>query len=114
MRVAFVLALLLAACASPAVESDSPLRAAVSATPVTPVAAGLDITGICAGTTYGGCRESLTLAADVFSGEIVAVCEYPDGTGDVILLETEADAEAACSADGLIAGSRVVKVLELP
>lgn len=117
MRAIVVLALMLTACASEvASEPAPPSAASEAAQPSVPTSTdpGVDIAAICAETTYVGCSESLTIAADVFSGELVAVCEYPDGTGDVVTVPTEADAEAECSADGLIEGSRVVQVLQLP
>jgi hypothetical protein len=47
-------------------------------------------------------------------GTLLAVCAYGDGTGDVVRIEKEGDAEAQCSGDGLIAPSKVVRVVRLP
>jgi len=48
------------------------------------------------------------------SGSLVAVCEYEDDQGDVVLLDREEDAEDACSGGGMIAASRVATVVQLP
>jgi hypothetical protein len=62
-----------------------------------------------------GCQESFNLLNDLdVSRELAAVCEYGGGTGDVVLLDRLEDAEAECSADGLIAPSRVVAAGRLP
>jgi hypothetical protein len=68
----------------------------------------------CADTTYARCAESVTTALDVFAGSLVAVCEYGNGTGDVVLIEKRREAKATCSGDGAIAPSRVVTVIRLP
>ncbi|MDQ3688629.1 MAG: hypothetical protein M3406_01060 [Chloroflexota bacterium] len=110
----FLALILTAGCSSPAAESDTPSSAPASEAAAVPSVAGLDIAAICAQTTYGNCSASLRTAAEVCSGELVAICEYPDGIGDVVTTATEADAEEECSGGGLIEGSRVVTVLELP
>ena len=66
-------------------------------------------------TTYGNCVESMHDALGFFgSGSLVAVCEYEDDQGDVVLLDREEDAEDACSGGGMIAASRVATVVQLP
>jgi hypothetical protein len=63
---------------------------------------------------YDGCAEGIITMAGAFPGGLVAICDYSDGTGDVVILEKVDAAEATCSADGLVPGSRVVRVVELP
>jgi hypothetical protein len=70
----------------------------------------------CAGTSYSGCVDSFVLAMGYWPGELVAICEYGDDQGDIVWVDTgnEADADAYCSADGLIAPSEVFNVAWLP
>jgi hypothetical protein len=68
----------------------------------------------CAETSFEKCREDLELAAEVWSGSLVAVCDYSDGTGDVVRLEKKRQAASKCSGGGLISPSRVVTVVRLP
>jgi hypothetical protein len=77
-------------------------------------APGLDVAAICSGTHWPGCEDDARLALSSLSGSRVAICQYPDQTGDIVLLESSDEAEAACSADGQIAGSQVVRVVQLP
>ena len=44
----------------------------------------------------------------------VAICEAPEGGGNAVRLDSESEADSKCSDGGLIAGSRVVKVIRLP
>lgn len=69
---------------------------------------------MCGSTTYERCETSFDLIVSMVPGELVAVCEYSGGTGDIVLLETPADADDECSASGLIVPSRVVAVGLLP
>lgn len=69
---------------------------------------------MCADTTYQNCSHSVRSAAAFGSGALVALCEYGDRQGDVVLLDDPADAERACSRDGLITPSRVVTVFTIP
>jgi hypothetical protein len=69
----------------------------------------------CLDSTDEHCADTMRDALRYFeSGSLVAVCDYLDGTGDVVLLDDEDEAESACSFDGLILPSRVVTVVELP
>ncbi len=63
---------------------------------------------------YERCTEGVLTMAAVASGSLVAICNYTDGSGDVVLLDSAEEAEAQCSGDGAISGSRVVRVIELP
>ncbi len=68
----------------------------------------------CAQTQYERCVESVLTAIDTLPGSPVAICEYEEGQGDVVFIDAEAEAEGACSGDGLISPSRVVAVVQLP
>ena len=64
------------------------------------------------------CIDQILSALDLGfgRGSRVAVCAYDDtGTVDVVLVGDQyATAEAACSGDGLISPSRVIRVVQLP
>ncbi|CAN5658017.1 hypothetical protein BH23CHL8_BH23CHL8_24130 [soil metagenome] len=68
----------------------------------------------CASVDYDNCEESLRLAMGLWQQELVAICEYGDGQGDVVLLERRGDAEDTCSGEGLITPSRAAMVVRLP
>jgi hypothetical protein len=68
----------------------------------------------CADTNYGNCLEGIRLMMQTAQGSTVAVCEYADGQGDVVIIESRAEAEAECSGGGSITPSRVVRVVEVP
>ena len=69
---------------------------------------------MCRASGYVGCLEGLTLIAATAPGSLIAICDYRDGTGDIVLIEDASDAESECSADGSISPSRVVGVAQLP
>jgi hypothetical protein len=58
--------------------------------------------------------DSFKLAISMVPGDLVAVCDYSDRTGDIVLIDAIREAEDACSADGQISPSRVVAVGRLP
>ena len=68
----------------------------------------------CAGTTYSRCVQTLTQAMDIFPGTLIAICEYPDGEGDVVTVDASETPEAACSGGGLITPSAVHGTLTIP
>lgn len=70
-----------------------------------------DPLGICAG-AYPGCLSGLELF--VSSGDLIAVCDYGNGQGDIVRLDKKSDAEAMCSADGAISPSKVLRVVQVP
>jgi hypothetical protein len=115
---ALTLIVAVAACSSPAgtapTQDATPPSLSTPATspPVSDFAA--IAASACADTTYRRCIESLISMSELVPGSLVAVCDYSDGTGDVVIIEREADAEAECSGDGLISPSRVVTVVQLP
>jgi hypothetical protein len=75
----------------------------------------LDPTVVCAATTYRNCLKSFELIISMVSeGELVAVCEYDDETGDIVLIDQIEQAAEECSAGGTINPSRVVAVGRLP
>jgi hypothetical protein len=72
---------------------------------------------LCASPAYAGCSSGAALFVEAMDpGTFLAVCDYGDGTGDVVVIDsgTEADAEAQCSGGGLISPSKVVRVVRLP
>jgi hypothetical protein len=97
---------------APASPSASPLASPVGS-------GGIDdptgfASATCTDTTYARCIEGLLTIMSLAPGSLVAICEYDLGTGDVVLIEDADEAEAACSADGLISPSQVVSVVMLP
>ncbi len=69
----------------------------------------------CGITRYEDCEEDALLAMLEFApGSLVAVCDYEDGTGDVLLIHDPDEAEDACSAGGLRSPSYVLAVVEIP
>jgi hypothetical protein len=121
---------LLAACGPAAVQVPSPtatpsLTLAESPPPiaaptrsVSPAVVASIVATVCAPPAFASCSHGLELALanEWESGDLVAVCNYGDGTGNVLWVDSgkEADAEAICSADGLISTSNVVRVVRLP
>jgi hypothetical protein len=68
----------------------------------------------CAGSTYSRCLDDLLLTMRQAPGSLIAICEYADGEGEIVPLETASDAEAWCSGDGETFSGRVVNVVQLP
>jgi hypothetical protein len=65
---------------------------------------------MCSGTTYSGCVAGV--AAAVGAGwKLFAICEYANGEGDVVQLDTAGEADDRCSAGGTIAPSTVFAVV---
>jgi hypothetical protein len=56
---------------------------------------------------------SLALVVEQAPGSLIAICDYRDGTGDIVLLDSAAEAEDECSGGGLISPSEVVAVIQL-
>ncbi len=102
-----LLAVLVTACGSP------PAATPAGATADTSIGRAF-AERTCAGSTYRGCAESVVFAMSSWSGEAVVICEYEGGTGDVVVLEAGTDAAEECSGGGLIPGSSVFAVVELP
>jgi hypothetical protein len=46
------------------------------------------------------------------AGSLIAVCQFPDHTGNIVVLRQRSDATSACT-DGMQA-SRLVRVVQLP
>jgi hypothetical protein len=72
---------------------------------------------LCAPPAYSTCASGAALFVEAMSpGTLLAVCNYGNGTGDVVVIDSgkEADADAKCSGDGLISPSQVVRVVRLP
>jgi hypothetical protein len=110
--------LAMAACGS-SVASDAP-GGTEAVTPVTTVVASAagdllsEVEAACAATTYSNCLQSVAMAIPVLSGSLVAICEYGGGSGDVVPIDAEADAETSCSDGGAITPSRVVTIIRIP
>jgi hypothetical protein len=104
-------ALSLAACgvSNPA---DSVSRA--TAGPTSGDGTAILVEKACAGTSYSRCVASLTLAVSAFPGSVVAICEYGAGEGDVVTVDENETAEAACSSNGLIVPSAVHTTVKIP
>ena len=79
-----------------------------------PDAADRFVARACANSSYEDCELSLRIAMNGAPWSLVAICEYSDAAGDVVLIDKRRQAKAACSANGLIRPSRVHKVLRLP
>ena len=90
-------------CRSSEVASSDLCRAILSANP--------DPLGICVD-AYPGCSSDIQLF--VSSGDLIAVCDYGNGQGDIVRLDKKSDAEAMCSADGTISPSKVLRVVQVP
>jgi len=71
------------------------------------------ITGGCANTAYERCEEDLLLARTFGPRALVAVCDYGDGTGEVVQIWRKRDARNACSVDGGIS-SPLAAVVRMP
>ena len=56
----------------------------------------------------------LQLIISMVPGDLVAVCEYDSGTGDIVLIDRPEQAGDECSASGTIKPSRVVAIGRLP
>ena len=69
---------------------------------------------VCSGTRYDGCVEDIVLVSEQVPGSLVAICEYGEGLGEIVLIDSEGEAEEECSAGGLIAPSEVFDVVEVP
>lgn len=116
-RLCAVLALTAFVAACGASATTAPLSTPSAAIAPPPSTAGdlpAAAVAACANTTYTGCLKAMALAVSVFGGELVAVCEYDNGTGDVVLIDKESDAEAKCSGSGTFNPSRVVATFRLP
>jgi hypothetical protein len=89
-----------------------------SATP--PRATGADAEAFareaCAGAPYTYCVDGILtlLAITRLRGALVAICDYGGGVGDIVLIDSEADAEDECSGGGSISPSKASKVARLP
>ena len=114
-------AVLLAACGPAAVQSAATsgpsLIPAESPSPAPTVAASV-VAAICAPPAFASCSHDLLLGLtnEWESGDLLAVCDYGNGTGAVLWVDSgkEADAEVICSGDGLGSARRVVRVVRLP
>ncbi len=116
-----VLALMLAGCGATTVVSDgeSAPRRTESRAPADPAPPADTDAAVaaraCVDAEYELCVQSVLMAIEVAPGSLVAVCDYEDGQGDVVIIGAESEVvEDACSRHGLISPSRVVTVVELP
>jgi len=116
-----VLSVMLLACSSTPSPADfatpSAVASVASLAPSTDADTSALVARACLDSTDEHCADTMRDALTFFaSGSFVAVCDYGDGTGDVVLLdkEDEDEAESRCSADGQIVPSRVVTIVQLP
>lgn len=101
-----------------ALGCSGPPTTPASVTPTATAGSGSSLqalaASLCASTSYEGCVAGV-LAAEAFgSGSVVAICDYGNGTGEVLWIEVEDDAGVRCSRGGLIAGSKVVATFRVP
>lgn len=103
--------------ARPVVVVLMTLTLAVSTRPKASVQAGAPATAqpsiadaLCAGTTYTGCVADLTMALEL-GWKRIAICEFPNGHGDIAKIEAGQTPEFLCSGTG---PSKVFKAIELP
>lgn len=115
-------AVLLTACGPTAIQSPAPTgppspTAGASPSPAPTVAASV-VAAICAPPAFASCSHDLQLGLtnEWESGDLLAVCDYGNGTGAVLWVDSgkEADAEVICSGDGPGSPRRVVRVVRLP
>lgn len=109
-----VLALAVASCSSPSQTPTFAPGIPAAFTPSSGEQLRADAEIACAETGYSRCVESVMAAQGFGSGSLIAICDYGDRTGDVVLIDSEADAEDECSGGGAISPSRVVDVLTIP
>lgn len=115
-KAALGIVLLLMACGGCATDTVVPTAPPPIVAP-NPLASTSLVDTICAEPAYASCAIGLDAFLDAMdSGALLAVCDFGDGTGDVVLIESGdgADAETACSGDGLVSPSQVVRVMQLP
>jgi hypothetical protein len=68
----------------------------------------------CARSTYVRCLDELLLTMRRAPGSLVAICDYADGEGEIVPLETADDAAAWCAGDGETFSGRLADVVRLP
>jgi hypothetical protein len=71
---------------------------------------------LCAG-AFSGCQAGALPYLEALqpnSGTLLAVCDYGDDQGDVMLIDSREDADEQCSASGTITPSSVTRVVEVP
>jgi hypothetical protein len=110
---------LLACSSTPPAASTTPSTEPSAGSPAATIDADVNafIASACLDSGDKYCPDTMRDALGFFdSGSFVAVCDYEDGTGDVVLLDNDDndEAETACSSDGLIVPSHVVRIVQLP
>jgi hypothetical protein len=68
---------------------------------------------ICAG-AYSRCATSLRPLLSTLHGQLVAVCDYGNDTGDVVFIDNASEAADKCSGGGQFSPSRVVRTVAIP
>ena len=119
MKGALVVAVALAvvACGPGAASPTPTLPAATPAatpTPVATVSAAVETMArqACATARFSTCITDVETAATYFGGELVVVCDYGDGSGDVVMINSASEAASTCL-DWTPPG-RVVTTLQMP
>jgi hypothetical protein len=100
------------ACRGPEINNEPLCKSVPSAVDVAPDVAAI-AEEACSETTYTGCVEGVRLMYDESSAELIVICEYGNGLGDVVIIRSEDEAAEEC-AFGRTGPSRVVKVLRIP
>ena len=115
-----------AACSQPAGTALPTVPALPTALPtLPPVPTGLPTIGpsvdirvlaeeACLATQFPNCVDGLVQLAQTAPGSLAAICDYGNGTGNIVVVESEAAAEAKCAEGAAGAEVRVVGVLQLP
>jgi hypothetical protein len=70
----------------------------------------------CVDAQWPDCIEAALFATKVWSGRLVALCDFADGTGDFVLIDDRAEAEPECAGDAESYGTigEVIAVGEVP
>jgi hypothetical protein len=79
----------------------------------TPSAEQLAAEVLCSGSTFTRCVEDVVLATTMDPGGLAAICEYGQGEGDVVLLDSKDEAATQCATNS-DASSKVFKVITIP
>jgi hypothetical protein len=108
---------LLAACSSPGASIPTitnPIPTGALPTSLPSVDIRTLAEEACLATQFPNCVDDLVQMAQTAPGSLVAICDHGNDTGKIVVVESEAAAEAECTNDGTISGARVVGVLQLP
>jgi len=61
------------------------------------------------------CLDLMAFVVETSPGQLAAICEYVDGTLDIVVpLDRKSDAQKECSSGGIVPVDRVIQVGRLP